>query len=45
MTLDDKVHQKQKLFCEGFALDYARPSVGMGGNAGTPGNKCFFKKM
>ena len=25
MTLDDKVHQKQKLFCEGFALDYLWP--------------------
>ena len=31
MILDDiKVHQKQKLFHEGFALDYIWPLVSMG---------------
>ena len=37
MALDDyKVHQKQKLYCEGFALDCVWPSLGMVGSAGTP---------
>ena len=39
-----EVHLKQKLFCEGSALDYVWPSVGIGGNARTP-QKCFFQKM
>ena len=46
MTLDDqKVHQEQKLFRNGFALDYVWPSLGMVGNAETPRKKCFFQKM
>ena len=37
MTLDDhNVHQKLKMFREGFALDYVWPSLGIVGNAGTP---------
>ena len=40
-----KVHQKQKLFREQYALDYLWPSLGMVGNAETPRKKCFFQKM
>ena len=35
-----KLDQKQKLFREGFALNYLWPSVGMGRNSGTPPTKC-----
>ena len=34
--VSSKVHQKQKLFREGFALDYVWPLLGMVGNAVTP---------
>ena len=37
MILDDiKVHKKQKLFREGFALDYVWPLLGVVRNAGIP---------
>ena len=42
---DTEVHQKQKKNREGFALDYAWPSVGMVLNAGTPYKKCFFQQI
>ena len=52
MTLDDhKVHQKQKVFRGGFALDYLWPLYRIGKNSGTPSNniskispKCDLKK-
>ena len=50
-ALDDhKVHQKQKLFREGFASDCVWPSLGMVGNAGTPRKnvslrKCTFRGL
>ena len=44
MTLDDhQVHQKQKLFREGFALDYVWSSVVMGCKTGTL-SKMFLSK-
>ena len=39
------VDQKQKLFPEGYALDYSWPSESMGVNAGTPWKEHFFQKM
>ena len=43
--VSNQVHQKQKLFREGFALDYVWPSVVTGSSAGTPSKKRFFQKM
>ena len=40
-----EVHQKHKLFCEGFSLDYLWPSVGMFGNAGTHSKKILSENI
>ena len=40
-----EVHQKQKLFCEWYKLDYLWPSLVMVCNAGTPSKKCFLQKL
>ena len=45
MTLDDHdVHQKLKMFREGFALDYVWPSFLMALNAGTSRKKVSLGK-
>ena len=39
-----KEYQKQKLFREGFALDFVWPLVGMGRNPGSARKKCLLHK-